>query len=150
MNVSQQQEAAIRILIVDDDVDVLESLHALFDFAGFKVRVTTCGSTALASYLADPVDVVLVNLEMPTMNGLEFLQGLRAAAASPLRIAMTGWARPGDESATNTPGFDHYVTKPLDNDALEAFVRRRITRAREIALPTPRIAPAAFRSAARA
>jgi DNA-binding response OmpR family regulator len=147
MTVWQNEEAAIRVLIVDDNLDVLDSLHALFELAGFTVRVTSSGATALASYLADPVDVVLVDLGMPTMNGFEFVKELRAEATTPLLIAMTGWARPGDDSATNAAGFDHYVTKPVDSDAIEMFIRRRLARARGLPVPTHRGAAEAVRSA---
>jgi CheY-like chemotaxis protein len=64
-----------------------------------------------------------------------------------LLIAMTGWARPGDDSATSAAGFDHYVTKPVDGDAIETFIRLSIARAREFPLPTRHGAAPAGRSA---
>jgi CheY-like chemotaxis protein len=128
MNYPQQEESPIRLLIVDDNRDVIESLSALFELSGFRVAVATSGSAALSCYASDPADVVLVDLGMPHMNGFELVQGLKAFTRPLLLIAMTGWARPGDVAAAGAAGFDHYFTKPVDADELEWLIRQRLRR----------------------
>ncbi len=119
----------IRLLIVDDNVDVIESFTALFELAGFDVATANGGSAALDRFASRPADVVLIDLGMPHMNGFELATSLRqAATASVLLIAMTGWMQPGDAVAVEAAGFDHYVTKPVDTDLLEWLIRGRVER----------------------
>jgi CheY-like chemotaxis protein len=115
--------SGIRILIVDDNYDVIESLSALFEWSGFPVAVASTGTDALASFASCPAAVVLIDLGMPRMNGFDLARALRrCATVPPLLVAMTGWMRPGDRLAAEAAGFHHYVTKPVDTDLLERLI----------------------------
>jgi len=115
------------LLIVDDNVGVTDSLGVLLEMSGLTVTVASSGASAMASFAAAPAHVVLVDLGMPQMNGFELAKQLTTFSTPPLLLlAMTGWARPGDAEAVRAAGFDHYLTKPLDTEALESLIWQRL------------------------
>jgi CheY-like chemotaxis protein len=126
----------VRILIVDDNPDVIESLRMLFESSGFGVAGAISGLAAIQYYNRCPVTVVLVDLGMPHINGFDLMRTLKAAAVAPLLgIAMTGWTRPDDVAAARAAGFDHYFTKPMDTDAIETLIRSFIQNAGSHEIP---------------
>jgi two-component system OmpR family response regulator len=123
-------ESDIRILLVDDNRDVLQALSAIFQLLGFAVSPATSGNAALKSYVSAPAEVALIDLGMPQGNGFELARELRRIATKPLLlIAMTGWPRPNDIMATRLASFDHNVLKPIYTDALELLIHSHVTRA---------------------
>jgi CheY-like chemotaxis protein len=127
MNYRRELGSPYRLLIVDDNVGVTDSLRTLLEMSGLTVGVASSGAAAMASFALEPAHIVLVDLGMPQMNGFEFAKQLTMFSTPPLLlIAMTGWARPGDAEAVRAAGFDHYLTKPIDTDALESFIWRRL------------------------
>jgi CheY-like chemotaxis protein len=118
------------VLIVDDNRDVAESIGALLELSGFEVRLAHSGILALDVCTSISPNVVLVDLGMPGMNGFELARLIKQSSRYPmLMIAMTGWKRPGDDTAAHEAGFDYYLTKPVDTDAvvqvIQEFVRGR-------------------------
>lgn len=110
-----------RLLIVDDDPDVLTSLAAWFQ-AHFEVVTASDGVEALAVVDALPVDVVVLDLMMPNMDGEAFKRTLdERGLAIPVIIASAASDVAGSARRLGVAGF---VVKPIDLDHLEAMVAR--------------------------
>jgi CheY-like chemotaxis protein len=134
----------LRVLVVDDCTDTADSLAALLGLWGYRPVVTYDGGAALAAALAHPPDVVLLNLALPGLDGLEVArrlrqqQGLRGA----LVVAVTGY---GDESfrrRADEAGFDLYLVKPLDLE----WLRRLLALCQEARGPLPTVARETLRA----
>jgi CheY-like chemotaxis protein len=81
-----------RILVVDDEREVRETLGLLLRQEGFRVVVAECGHTAIGAVEAFTFDVILVDIVMPGMNGLDTIDLLRTDAPGVSIIAMSGYA----------------------------------------------------------
>jgi PAS domain S-box-containing protein len=119
-NVTSLPARGHRVLVVDDNSDIAESLGALLRFSGYLVHTATDGAGALA--LAERVhpDVVVLDLGMPKMGGHEVACAIRCQpwGARVQLIAATGWGSTADRRRTQEAGFDAHLTKPLDPDEL--------------------------------
>jgi DNA-binding response OmpR family regulator len=115
-----------RVLVVDDDPHVLQLLRVNFELEGYDVLSALGGEEALGIIAADKPDVLVCDVMMPGMNGLEVVRRVRAnPKSSKLPIVMvSAKTLPGDISAGNEAGVDAYVTKPFDpQDLLDAVAR---------------------------
>ncbi len=101
---------------MDDNVDAADSLAALFANLGHEVKTLYGGAQALAIYDAFAPDVVLLDIGMPGMDGLEAARRLRQRNRTPqtLLVAITGWGQAQDFIASQQAGFDLHLVKPLD------------------------------------
>jgi CheY-like chemotaxis protein len=112
-----------RILIVDDNVDAADLLHTLLMLQGHETRVAYCGADALALFRAQPFDLALIDIRMPGMDGYQLVHHMRAAgAALPVIVAITGLADRASRRMAQEAGFEHYLVKPFEVDALEAIL----------------------------
>ena len=113
-----------RILVVDDNVDSTESLKLLLQLEGHDVRAALDGHTAIAAAMAFLPQVILLDIGLPDMDGLEVARHLRKLPETKraLLIALTGYARPEDRQHSLDAGFDHHVAKPLDFERLRALI----------------------------
>jgi two-component system CheB/CheR fusion protein len=107
-----------RILVADDHPDVAESLRRMLVRQGHQVAVVHDGLEAeQTARLLDP-DVILLDIGLPTVDGLEVARRLRevhpAGSGRPLLVAMTGLGRHEDRARTAAAGFDHHLVKPID------------------------------------
>lgn len=114
-----------RILVADDNADAAESLQLWLQMAGHEVHVAFNGVAALAAAESLRPDVVLLDLGMPGMSGLEVARRIRAApwGGSLVLVALTGWGQEQDRQQTSAAGFDHHLTKPVPPDDIEELVR---------------------------
>jgi CheY-like chemotaxis protein len=108
-----------RIAIVEDNADnrmlLEELLSDRYDIVGYED-----GIVGLAGMHAHPPRVVLLDISLPSMTGIEVLQRMRAdprLAAIPV-IALTAHAMPGDRASFIAHGFDAYISKPIVDDSL--------------------------------
>lgn len=104
-----------RVLLVEDNEDNLTILADYLTFKGYAVAAARNGREALECAAADPPDVILMDIQMPEMNGLEAIQHLRAMTATahtPI-IAVTALVMPGDRERCIAAGADHYISKPV-------------------------------------
>lgn len=101
-----------RILIVDDDHLVRDLLHATLSFGEQEIVEAPDGPTAFAAFKNAPPDVVILDLDLPDMSGLEVLQRLKAEGAKAPFIVLTGSGR-GREEALRSAGAAGYLTKPF-------------------------------------
>ncbi len=106
-----------RILIVDDNVDVANSLSRFLRFEDCEIAVAHDGAMALeAAERMDP-DIVLLDVGLPKLDGLEVARRLRQRAGSRVvLVATTGFGREQDRRRTTAAGFDYHLTKPFDLD----------------------------------
>ena len=120
-----------RILIVDDEADMAALLELALRGEGYDVRAVTDGEQALEAAIEFLPDLVVLDVMMPRMDGMEVCKRLRAdhrTASIPV-IMLTARALPGDRVAGLDAGADDYVTKPFDPAELSARVRTTLRRA---------------------
>ncbi|HLK94022.1 MAG TPA: PAS domain-containing protein [Polyangia bacterium] len=114
-----------RILVVDDNVDAAESLSRLLRMQAHEVRVEYDGLAAVAAARDMNPDVVLLDIGLPKLDGLEVAKILRARpdGPRPLLVAMTGFGQARDRARTAAAGFDHHLTKPIDPKLLQSLMQ---------------------------
>jgi len=115
-----------RILIVDDNVDAADSLHALLTLQGHETCVAYRGADALAAFRSRPFDLALIDIRMPGMDGYQLVHHMRAVeTALPLIVAVTGLVDKASRRKAQEAGFAHYLVKPYEVEALEAILESR-------------------------
>ncbi len=114
-----------RILVVDDVADNVEILRMRLSSLGYEVVVAEDGEQALAKVREDLPDLILLDIMMPKIDGLEVVKRLKADPTLPFIpvILVTAKATPKDVVAGLDAGGDDYLTKPIDHGALVARVR---------------------------
>jgi two-component system response regulator PhoP len=125
----------VRILIVEDDVRLQDSVAGLLREAGFAVDVSSDGSEGLYYGEEFPIDLAVIDLGLPGMSGLEVIRALRKSkVAFPILIltARSGWQ---DKVEGLEAGADDYLTKPLHPEELKARVNALLRRAAGHAQP---------------
>jgi two-component system cell cycle response regulator len=105
-----------QILIVEDNPQSLELMSYLLEAHGHTVVGARTGGQALGATDRQRVDLILLDLQLPDLDGYEVLRTLRAEQrhAAIKIIAVTAVAMVGDRERTLTAGFDHYVPKPIN------------------------------------
>ena len=118
--------AGLRILLVDDTVDALETFAALLRLDGAEVTATESAQQALAAAEHGEFDVVVSDVAMPVMDGYQLMEQLRKMPAHQKlhAIALTGFGRPQDEHRAIESGFDAHLTKPTSIETLAETVGR--------------------------
>jgi signal transduction histidine kinase len=113
-----------RVLIVDDNADVAESMALLLRLRGHDVRVAPDGAAALALCHEYAPDVVLLDLGLPGMGGHEVGRRLRCQPGldKALVVAVTGSVAETDRRLSREAGFDHHLVKPIDPDDLDRLL----------------------------
>lgn len=111
---------ALRILVVDDNVDSASSLEILLRMMGHHVRSVHDGPEALTAAESFRPNVLLLDIGLPEMSGHEVARRIRQEPWGHLMtlIAMTGWGQPEDKRHSEEAGFDHHLVKPVDPASL--------------------------------
>lgn len=109
-----------KILVVDDNVDAADSLTMTLQHAGHVVQVVYTGAAALDAFREGAHDVVVLDLGLPDIPGVDVARELRATerGREVVLIALTGWGRDEDRARTDDAGFDEHLTKPVDASVL--------------------------------
>jgi len=103
--------------------DAAESIAKILRLFGHDVRCEYDGHSALAAVRDYTPDVVVLDIGLPGMDGYEVASRLRSMDGRSLRIvAVTGYGQEEDRRRSRESGFDQHLTKPVDPDALQAFV----------------------------
>ncbi len=114
------------ILVVDDGALVRVYYRSILEAAGFRVQEALNGLEALEYLLARTVDLLIVDINMPQMDGLTFLRNLRQKegpmAAIPALVTSTE-AAAADVAAARAAGANYYLVKPVDREQLVEFAR---------------------------
>jgi two-component system cell cycle response regulator DivK len=103
------------ILVVEDNERNLKLLRDVLEYAGYDVRVARTGEEGVTLALKEPPDLVLMDLQLPGIDGMEALRQLRASqrtADIPV-VAVTAQAMKQDRERALEAGFDGYVEKPI-------------------------------------
>jgi putative two-component system response regulator len=114
------------VLIVDDTADNLRLLKNMLNGEGYRIRIAPSGAFALRSILAAPPDLILLDIRMPGMDGLEVCRRLKEDDGTrdiPV-IFITALASVEEESRGLNLGALDYITKPFSPDIVRARVRR--------------------------
>jgi DNA-binding NtrC family response regulator len=113
----------VRILIVDDDENMGRACSRLFKRMGLESEWATSGAAGLERLSEDDFDMILSDLVMPQMDGIDFLRKVRRILPDLPFIVMTGFGTIQSAVAAMKEGATNYITKPFDRDELEAAVR---------------------------
>jgi DNA-binding NtrC family response regulator len=114
----------VHVLVVDDDETVRASLGDALAMDGVRVSLAAGGQEALDRMVGDPVDLVLSDVRMPGVNGLELLRRVRARAPGVDVVLMTAYEDADLAIAADRDGARAYLAKPLDLIDLRALIDR--------------------------
>lgn len=119
-----------RILVADDNVDSADSTALLLQIAGYEVRTAYDGLQAVQLALIFRPALVILDLNMPVMDGWAAAQALRSSTHGIALVALTALSQPADFNGTRVAGFDYHLVKPFDAHELRAIVRHLLVRRR--------------------
>lgn len=116
-----------RILVVDDERQITTILRTSLQNSGYSVETAKNGLEAFEKFEADPPDLIITDLSMPEMNGLELTQAVRRVASTPIIVLSV---RDSDNMKVTAldEGADDYLTKPFSMQELLARVRAQLRR----------------------
>lgn len=134
---AETRKNRVRILVAEDN-DVNQIVfEQILEGIGVDFRIVANGEEAVAAWRAAPPDLILMDVSMPVMNGLQATQAIRAAEASadngrphvPI-IAVTAHAMSGDRERCFAAGMDDYLSKPVSPEKLESMIRNWVETSR--------------------
>jgi two-component system, OmpR family, response regulator MprA len=128
----------MRVLVVDDDSHVRDSLALSLEFEGYAVTTASDGAEALRSVAADQPDLMIVDVMMSGVDGLEACRRLRASGSRVPILMLTARDALGDRVTGLDAGADDYLVKPFALEELLARVRALLRPARRQERPGPR------------
>ena len=121
-----------RVLVVDDEPQILRALRINLRVRNYEVDTAASGSEALTAAGRHPPDLVLLDLGLPDLDGVEVIEGLRGWTQAPI-IVLSGRADSTDKVEALDAGADDYVTKPFGMEELLARMRAAIRRTGPVA-----------------
>jgi two-component system KDP operon response regulator KdpE len=116
------------VLVVDDDTQLLRALRIHLTARGYEVHTAVTGTAGLRAAEGRELDVVVLDLGLPDVDGTEVISALRAFTTVPI-IVLSARADSGDKVRALDRGADDYVTKPFGVDELMARLRAAVRRA---------------------
>lgn len=121
----------LRLLIVDDEEDFASTLARRLELRGMRVTCAPGGREGLDALAASPPDLLLLDMRMPGMSGVEVLAALREGRATPASrflpvIIVSGHAEERDFARAEELGIQGYVAKPVDFDELLQAILRSV------------------------
>ena len=130
------------ILLAEDYPANRKAIELLLQHAGYQVVLATNGYEVLAQIRQHQVDIVLMDIQMPEMDGLQAMQKIRDYRGSEFDanipiIALTAYAMHGDKQNLLLAGFDNYLSKPIDSDKLLAMIAQTIIARQDQTATTP-------------
>ena len=123
--VAASPSAALRIVLIDDNADIRETMQQLLECLGHEVTVAADGPTGVELVLDQRPQVALVDIGLPGFDGYQVAKRLRAALpADQLRlVAMTGFGQSSDRAQALAAGFDSHLIKPARTDQIQRALR---------------------------
>src|SRR5499427_8859809 len=118
------------VLIIDDEVEIRESLQTLLELEGYEVDTAATGEGGLAKLAEHPFDLLLLDLALPDRNGIELLPDIRAIDFQIAIIMITAYGTVEDADRAMQSGAANFLQKPWDNEKLLADVRTAVARRR--------------------
>lgn len=117
-----------RLLVVEDDPAVRDALQRALAFEGYDIITATDGAVALTELRAESVDLIVLDVMMPHLDGIETCRRIRASGDTVPILMLTAKAAVGDRVEGLDAGADDYVTKPFALDELLARIRALLRR----------------------
>jgi CheY-like chemotaxis protein len=129
-----------RVLLVDDQPDIVESLALILRGSGYSVHTAEDGVWALQVAETLRPDVMVVDLGMPRMDGFQLARRVRQQpwGNRTILIAVTGWGQAEDRRRARDAGFDHHLVKPVDPDAVIRLMEAWSTTSANLDASTPK------------
>jgi two-component system, sensor histidine kinase len=123
----RKAECPRRILIVEDNHDVRESLRIVLEMAGHQIFEADSGLSGVACAITNRPDVALIDIGLPGIDGYEVARRIRSASESQgmVLIALTGYGLPEDRLRAERAGFDAHLVKPVDFEQLDELLTAR-------------------------
>ena len=118
------------ILIIDDELEVRESLRQLLQLEGYEVRGAATAAEGMKELEEHIVDLALVDISLPDQNGLEVLKAIRREGLATSVVMITAYDSSRMAFQASKEGADSYITKPWDNDKLTLEIRNLVDRSR--------------------
>jgi CheY-like chemotaxis protein len=114
----------LKVIVIEDNDDVAFTLELWLQDMGQDVSVARSGASGVALVEKDRPDLVLCDLGLPEMDGLEVCRRVRGLdILQPRMVALTGWGRENDRRRTREAGFDEHLVKPVAVDRLLGVLR---------------------------
>src|ERR1700736_1255874 len=127
------------VLIVDDTPVNLKLVRVLLSRQGFDVRTASTAEEALEDAESFRPRLVLADIQLPGMDGLEMTRRLKSAPETrdTIVLALTAFAMKGDEEKAFDAGCDAYITKPIDTRSFPALIRQYLSKPNEVKTTSP-------------
>jgi DNA-binding response OmpR family regulator len=125
----------MKILVVDDDPDIVRLLKYFLEAKGRQVQTASTGAEALELFKREPPDLVILDVMLPGMDGWTVLQKIRESSQVPV-LMLTGKDAPTDKAKGLLSGADDYIAKPFDLAELEARIVAVMRRYKPSVRPT--------------
>ncbi len=119
-------ETSTRLLVVDDEPIVGKRLKQVFDKIGFAIEIYTDSAAALAAMAKKPFDIVVTDLKMEGIDGIEVLKRAKAMNPKTRVIIITGYASPDTAELAEQEGVFAFLAKPFRLDELKQVIYRAI------------------------
>jgi len=127
---ASEREQSVRILVVDDERSMREFLEILLKREGYEVEAAPNGLKAVELFEVRPFDVVLTDLKMPGMTGLELLERVKRLRPQTEVIVFTAYQTIETAIEAMQKGAFHYVSKPFKNEELKLTIRKCVEKKR--------------------
>jgi CheY-like chemotaxis protein len=119
------ERSELRILLAEDNLINQRFGKLALERAGYKIEVASDGAEAVAAHRKMPYDIILMDCQMPELDGFEATTAIRALPGpQPLIVAVTAYARAGERERCLEAGMDDYLSKPFRAEQLIALVQR--------------------------
>ncbi len=112
-----------KVLVVDDEEEMCNVLRKILEQDGYEVSTATSGSRALATMKQKPADLILLDIKMPGMDGIEMLRKLRDFNQDAVVIILTAYGTLGTAREAMQLGAYDYITKPFDANFVKNMVK---------------------------
>jgi signal transduction histidine kinase len=121
---SLNENARLRIVVVEDNEDAADTMSEWLQHLGHDVQVARTGPDGVALVLAQRPDVVLCDIGLPGMDGVDVCRDIvRGMQVPPVMIALTGWGMESDRKRTMDAGFKHHLVKPVAPEKLRTVLQ---------------------------
>lgn len=114
----------VRVIVADDHRDAADTLCRLLELEGHQVRAVYDGPEVLQAVREFCPDIVILDIDMPTISGYDVARALRASSPTTVLIALTGWKQNTDKILAQCAGFHHHLGKPCQPNMIVALLSR--------------------------
>lgn len=121
-------ESKVRVLVAEDTLTNQMLIKLLLERMGFEVAIAIDGAEAVQKALSEHFDLILMDIQMPNVDGYEATRALRQEGLAIPIIAVTANAMPGDDAKCINAGCDYYMSKPVDSVELTVVIFKYLSR----------------------